>query len=149
MSDNYLHLVPCDPRWQPDAAAAEKAVEITRRLFPQAEHVSVEYREDVTFFDAGVNTQSIHCAFCGSDLEAWWGGAMDEAAASDFADLAVETPCCGKSTSLNDLRYVWPAAFGICALTVVNPTATSLGGDQLQGIEQAIGSSLRVVWQHL
>lgn len=149
MSDNYLHLVPCDPHWQPEAEAAEKAVEITRRLFRQAEHVGVGYKEGVTFFDAGANAESVHCAFCGSDLEDWWGGAMDEAAASDFADLAVVTPCCGKSTSLNDLRYVWPAAFGTCALMVVNPGATSLGADQLRIIELAIGSPLKVIWQHL
>ena len=149
MSDNYLRLVSCDPHWQPDAAAAEEAVKITRRLFPRAEHVEVEYNEDMTFFDAGGNTESVRCAFCGSDLEDWWGDAMSEAASSDFGDLAVVTPCCGKSTSLNDLRYAWPAAFGMCALTVVNPGATSLAADQLQEIEQAIDSPLKVIWQHL
>lgn len=149
MSDNYLHLVPNDPHWQPNDTAAEQAVEIARGLFPRAEHVGVEYKDEVTFFDAGANTESVHCAFCGGDLEDWWGDAMGQAATSDFSDLTIVTPCCGKSTSLNDLRYVWPAAFGMCALMVVNPGETSIGDDQLRRIERAIGSPLRVIWQHL
>jgi hypothetical protein len=149
MSDNYLRLVSYDPRWNPGEAAAKEAVKIARELFPQAEHVAVEYEEGVTFFDAGANTESINCPLCGSDLEDWWGEAMNHAAASHFEDLAIVTPCCHRSTSLNDLRYLWPAAFGTCALTIVNPGATSLTADQLRSIEQAIGSPLKVVWQHL
>ena len=149
MSDNYLRMVPNDPYWQPDKAAAEAAANIVRGLFPRAEHVGIEYSEAVTFFDAGANTESVRCAFCGNDLEDWWGDAMDRAGASDFSNLTIVTPCCGKSTSLNDLRYVWPAAFGMCALVVANPGATSLDAGQLRGIEQAIGSPLKMIWQHL
>ncbi|TGV75818.1 hypothetical protein EN788_69275, partial [Mesorhizobium sp. M2D.F.Ca.ET.145.01.1.1] len=87
MSDNYLHLVSSDPLWQPDETAAEAAVGIARGLFPQAEHIGVAYKEGVTFFDAGANTESVHCAFCGGDLEDWWGDAMGQAAASDFSNL--------------------------------------------------------------
>ncbi|TPI44067.1 hypothetical protein FJW05_22135 [Mesorhizobium sp. B2-9-1] len=149
MSDNYLHMVPDDPYWRPDRTAAEKAANLVRGLFPQAEHVGIEYKEAVTFFDAGANTESVYCAFCGSELEDWWGNAMDQAAVSDFSDLAIVTPCCSKSTSLNDLRYVWPAAFGMCSLTVVNPGATTLCAEERRRIEQAIGSPLKVIWQHL
>ena len=149
MSDTFLHLVPNDPRWHPEEAAATAAVKIARGLFPLAEHVAVEYEEGVTFFDAGANTESIHCPFCGNDLEDWWGEAMDQAAASRFEDLSVTTPCCHKASSLNDLRYVWPAAFGVCALTVVNPGVASLASEQLRTIEQAMGSPLEAIWQHL
>ncbi|QND55699.1 hypothetical protein [Mesorhizobium huakuii] len=79
MSDNFLRLVPYDPHWHPDAPAAAAAMKIASGLFPLAEHVAVEYEEGVTFFDAGANTESVHCPFCGSDLEDWWGEAMDRA----------------------------------------------------------------------
>src|SRR5882757_1447317 len=125
MSDNYLRLVPYDPTWPPDEAGANEAVKIARGLFSLAEHVTVEYEESVTFFDAGANTESVNCPSCGSDIEEWWGKAMNKAAASRFQDLSATTPCCHRQTSLNDLRYVWPAAFGVCALTVVNPGVTS------------------------
>ncbi|RVD42947.1 hypothetical protein EN858_11260 [Mesorhizobium sp. M4B.F.Ca.ET.215.01.1.1] len=149
MSDNYLRLVSYDPRWRPGEAAAREAVTILRDLFPRAEHIGVEFEKGVTFFDAGANTESINCPLCGSDLEDWWGEAMDRAASSGFEDLAAVTPCCHGPTSLNDLRYVWPAAFGSCALTVVNPDETSLETNQLRRIEQAIGSQLKAIWQHL
>ncbi|WP_095203588.1 hypothetical protein [Mesorhizobium carmichaelinearum] len=149
MSDSFLRLVPYDPHWHPDAPAAAAALKIVSDLFPLAEHVAVEYEEGVMFFDAGANTESVHCPFCGSDLEDWWGGAMDRAAASRFEDLSVTTPCCHKASSLNDLRYVWPAAFGVCALTVVNPGVASLASEQLRTIEQAMGAPLKAIWQHL
>ncbi|WP_095091333.1 hypothetical protein [Mesorhizobium sophorae] len=149
MSDTYLSLVPHDPHWHPDEPAAAAAVNVARGLFPQAEHVAVESEEGVTFFDAGANTESVHCPFCGGDIEEWWGGAMDQAFAAGFADLSVTTPCCHKPASLNDLRYVWPAAFGVCALTVVNPGVTSLASEQLRAIEQAMRSPLKAIWQRL
>ena len=149
MSDTFLRLVPNEPHWHPDEPAATAAVEIARGLFLMAEHVTVEYEEGVTFFDAGANTESVHCPFCAGDLEDWWGEAMNEAAASRFEDLSVTMPCCHRHTSLNDLRYVWPAAFGVCALTVVNPGVPSVASEQLRAIEQALGSPLKVIWQHL
>ena len=149
MSDTYLRFVPYDPHWHPDEPAAAAAIKVARELFPLAEHIAVELEEGVTFFDAGANTESIHCPFCGSDIEEWWGDAMDQAAASRFEDLSVTTPCCHKPASLNDLRYIWPAAFGVCALTVVDPGVTSLASKQLRAIEQAMGSPLKAIWQHL
>lgn len=149
MSDTYLCFVPHDPRWHPDGPAAAATMKVARELFPLAENVAVESEEGVTFFDAGANTESVHCPFCGSDLEEWWGDAMDQAAASRFEDLSVTTPCCQRPTSLNNLRYVWPAAFGVCALTVVNPGVTSLASEQLRAIEQAMGSPLKAIWQRL
>ena len=41
------------------------------------------------------------------------------------------------------------AAFGVCALTIVNPEVSSLASEQLRSIEQAMGSPLKVIWQHL
>lgn len=149
MSDNCLRLVSYDPHWHPDEAAATAAVKIARGLFPSADHIGLEYEEGVTFFDAGANTESVNCSFCGNDVEEWWGEAMNVAAQSHFEDLAVMTPCCHRPTSLNDLRYVWPAAFGTCAVTIVNPDVESFPADQLRMIEQAIGSPLKVIWQHL
>ncbi|MBZ9707775.1 hypothetical protein LB543_13685 [Mesorhizobium sp. ESP7-2] len=149
MSDNYLRLVPYDPRWYPAQHAATAAVNAAHGLFPAAGHIAVEYEQGATFFDAGANTESVHCPFCGSDIEEWWGDAMNQAAESRFEDLSVTTPCCHRPTSLNDLRYVWPAAFGVCALTVISPGVNSVSSEQLRTIEQAMGSPLKVIWQHL
>ncbi|WSH63252.1 hypothetical protein U8Q05_16350 [Rhizobium ruizarguesonis] len=46
---------------------------------------------------------------------------METGSADGFKDLNTVAPCCGATVSLNDLRYVWPAAFGHFALEAHNP----------------------------
>ncbi len=57
---------------------------------------------------------------CGADAGDWWGPAMDAAYAGGFKDLETVAPC-GKTVSMNELRYVSPTAFGRFALGVRNP----------------------------
>ncbi|NZD50784.1 hypothetical protein [Rhizobium leguminosarum] len=45
----------------------------------------------------------------------------DEVRFYDPGDINTVAPCCGATVSLNDLRYVWPAAFGRFALEAHNP----------------------------
>ncbi len=149
MSDNYLRLVPVDPNWTPPPDAAEIAANIFKRMLPGAESVRAASEEGVVFYDAGGNTESICCPRCSSELSDWWGDAMDKAFRSNFTDLAIVTPCCAAQTSLNDLRYVWPAAFGHFALEASNPGVSAITDAQREALEQALGVPLKVVWQHL
>ena len=149
MSDNYLQLVSVDPFWLPSPEALMASLSILRKFVPAAESVSAESKKHVTFFDAGTNLERITCPSCGSDLRCWWGGVMDEAWNSKFENLSVVTPCCHTSTSLNDLVYTWPMAFGRFALVITNPGVTSLANEQIKEIELAVGSSLKVIWKHL
>src|SRR5262245_22227693 len=102
MSDNFLYLVPVDPRWQPEDEAAAAAASALAQIFPTADSIYAQSRDGVMFFDAGANTESINCPSCGRDIEAWWRNAMDNAYAWGFQDLAVTLPCCQAKTSLND-----------------------------------------------
>jgi hypothetical protein len=140
MSDNCLRLIPRDPNWRPTPEAAAAATALLAEAFPAAERVEARAETNVVFYDAGFNTESISCPSCGADLDAWWGDAMSEAGETGFGDLAVVTPCCASRTSLNDLDYVWPAAFGSFALEVSNPGAPSLADEQRKAVEQALGS---------
>jgi hypothetical protein len=149
VSDNYLRLVPTDPAWRPTSEAAETAVQVLARLLPAADHVCSVGEDGVVFYDAGANTESISCPACGSDLGDWWGEAMDGAYAMAFTDLAATTPCCATRTSLNDLTYVWPAAFGSFALKVTNPGVSAITEAQKATLEEVLGAPLKVVWQHL
>jgi hypothetical protein len=149
MSDNYLRLVPVDPKWSAPVEAAEKAVRILAKLLPAAGHVCTRSENGVVFYDAGANTESISCPACGSDLGDWWGDAMDEAFAFGFTDLTIVTPCCAAQTSLNDLIYVWPAAFGSFALEATNPGVSAFTDAQKAALEEALGAPLKTVWQHL
>jgi hypothetical protein len=55
---------------------------------------------------------------------------------------------CKTRTSLNDLVYVWPTAFGSFAL-VANPGAAAITDAQRGAIEQVLGSSVKAVWQRI
>lgn len=149
MSDTYLHLVPSDPDYRPTEDAAEAGVRLLKGFFPRAEGVKARAEKGVVFFDAGENSESVACPFCGADLMDWWGDAMDHAQMGGFSDLSIVTPCCSKHTSLNDLVYVWPAAFGSFALEVADPGESSIGEAQRTSIEQVLGCSVKTVWRRL
>jgi hypothetical protein len=149
MSDNYLRLIPSDPRWRPSERPAQDAATLLSRYRPDADRCSAEFCEEVTFFDAGAKTESITCPFCRTNLGDWWGDAMGRAYRSKFADLTIKTPCCDSETSLNDLTYVWPAAFGSFALEAANPGRPSLSEAERLELERTLGSPLKLVWQHV
>jgi hypothetical protein len=66
-----------------------------------------------------------------------------------FIDLAITTPCCGASVSLNDLRYVWPAGFGRFVLKAMNPNIPDLQYDEEAQLRTILGCNLRKIWLHL
>ncbi len=121
---------------------------VFRSLLPLAADVSAETTADVKFVDQGQNFQRVLCPFCNSVIEvAWWQTAMDTAHASGFNQLAITTPCCGASSSLNDLKYEGPAGFARFVLEARDPK-TDLDDQQLHALAQNIGVSLRKIWAH-
>jgi hypothetical protein len=121
MSDTILSYVPADPYWQPSLENATKAVSSLQTIVPGADEVKSSFEDEVRFYDPGENWSGVKCSACGADAEGWWGEAMETASADGFKDLSTVAPCCGATVSLNDLRYVWPAAFGRFALEAHNP----------------------------
>ena len=74
---------------------------------------------------------------------------MHRAVKQSFGDLVVETPCCGLQTSLNDLHYIWPAAFGRFVLEAMNPNIGDTTAEQERALSDALGLPLRKVLVHL
>jgi len=149
MSDNWLQFIPSKPEFQPSSDAAEAARSLLAEFVPEADGVKVEFKPSTEFFHPGGNWSGVKCPSCGADLEEWWGEAMSAASTTAFVDLSVTTPCCGIATSLNDLNYVWPAAFGRFVLEAMNPNIEDLTPIQEQQLAKRIGSSLRKVWVHI
>ena len=149
MSDTFLRLVPVDPRWTPSHDAAASAVRLMTRMLPAADHVSFHVEESVVFYDAGEFSESISCPACRADLGDWWADAMNAAYVSKFEDLAIVTPCCATRTSLNDLVYRWPAAFGRFCLEAFNPNVAGISDPDRAALEEALGAPLKVVIQRL
>jgi hypothetical protein len=149
MSDNWLQLVPSDPQFRPDAAQAERARQLFASFVPLADDVSAEVTDEVRFFDPGGNWSGVECPAYGAAAQEWWAEAVSAAARTGFESLSCVAKCCRATVSLNELRYIWPAAFGSFALVAVNPNVPNLSATQLVQLEQELGCTLRVVWRHL
>jgi hypothetical protein len=146
MSDSFLVLIPTDPSWEPSDAAADRAGNLVADMVTSDE-IEAVITDDVEFFDAGENLESVNCPFCATEIGEWWADAMDTAADLAFADLSVIVPCCGKPTSLNDLAYDMPQGFARFSISVSEPDITELTGDALRKIGDALGHPVRAIWQ--
>jgi hypothetical protein len=151
MSDTILSLIPQDPSHMPDASAQESAVSLLRSLAPQADRVEAQVFDNVTFIDQGENFESVHCPGCKIEVEiASWQEWMSKASESEFRDLSLTMPCCGGSTSLNDLIYEWPAGFARFALVIQNPNIDGwLGAEKLAEVGDVVGCKLRQIYAHI
>ena len=150
MSDRTLRLIPTDPAYVPDTGAADKARKLLASFVPDAPQVTIDLRDEVSFIDQGANFESVSCPSCGTALDLdWWQGALEKAMATQCTDLSVSPSCCGKRTSLNDLRYVKPAGFARFSLEAMNPNRDQdLDSKQLQQLESLLGCKLRQIWAH-
>ena len=150
MSENLLILIPFQPDFIPAQESQRAATAILREMVAAESIVESRTTAFIEFVDAGANFKSIACPLCRREIDtAWWSGAMDAAARSEFSDLGIVTPCCHKNTSLNDLVYDFPQGFARFRLQAINPHIPGLEGIQLSALEQALGCNLRVIWQHL
>jgi hypothetical protein len=147
MSDDWLMFIPIDREALPERAAADKAVRLLKTFVLEAHgEVLAKFAERTEFHCGGANWSGVSCAKCGTGIEEWWKDAMDKASASEFKNLSVTTPCCGHSTSLNDLNYIWPAGFAVEAM---NPNIGQTTAEQDQALSDALGLNLRKIWMHI
>jgi hypothetical protein len=149
VSDNVLRIIPRNPAAVPSATARSHAQALLQRALPLADDVASRLTERVRFVDCGSNFESAHCPSCGADVGEWWTLAMEAAHDQDFRDLRATVPCCGVTTSLNDLVYSWPMGFARFTLEVLNPGVGSLPERLIERLETTLGCPIRVIWAHL
>ncbi|MBK8022455.1 MAG: hypothetical protein IPK19_13765 [Chloroflexi bacterium] len=148
MSDNYLRLIPISPEYIPETLASEEAQRQLSAFVPHADEVKVIITDEIEFVDQGGNFERVVCPLCERELDiGWWQEAMDAAYATRFASLVVDLPCCHNESSLNSLRYEWPAGFARFVLEARNP-GTDLNEAQVHALEQILGCALRKIWVH-
>jgi hypothetical protein len=114
---------------------------------PHADEVSSEAKDGIQFFHPGSNWSGVECPVCGSDAEEWFDDVLDQA--EGFENLMRRTGCCNAKVSLNELRFIWAAAFGSYALVAMNPDIEELPVAQQSELERELGCVLRQVWTHL
>lgn len=146
MSESFLRLIPTDPAYIPTRQSRIAAQQVIQAWLPQAAEIKAQVAAQVNFVDSGTNLQRILCSHCGQEIHRdWWHSAMDSAYKTEFIDLKITTPCCGTISSLNHLRYDWPAGFARFVLEARDP-AHDLNAAQLQRLEDVLGCQLRKIW---
>jgi len=128
----------------PHARASEKAVALLSALVGDRALVDTVESEYPWFVSPGNRVASVFCNSCGARIESsWWDSAMNHAWTSRHAELRVRVPCCGRQTSLNDLRYEPSAGFARFILEASNSPPP--GADVMRQLEEALGCSLKAV----
>src|SRR5262249_22072689 len=108
MSEHYVCFVPMKANFIPNGAARDAAIAILRKAWPRAREITSETSDYVVFRDCGENLESVRCPHCDTTLDIdLWQDRMDD----DFSEErgfrldALPMPCCGVTSTLNELRY--------------------------------------------
>jgi hypothetical protein len=149
MSDNFICIIPRDPWFIPDEHAQIQAQQRFQQFAPQAYDITISVTQTPIFVDAGVNFESVVCPRCHQELNSWWKMVMDRTLPEQVANLAVVTPCCGASLSLNTLRYEWPCGFARFTLEAQNPNIIMLSVSQMRELERLLNCKLRQILIHI
>jgi hypothetical protein len=148
VSDNFLYFVPADPNAQPTQEAADHA-EYILTSYALSDEVKATFEDQIVFYHPIENWYGVKCPACQANIEAWWDVQNDRVYETATSDLAVSTPCCGLRTSLNDLDYTTPAAYGRFAIEVLNFEHGDTTPEQDQQISECLGLPIRKVYMRL
>ena len=150
MSDNWIALIPEDPRFVPERTRQSRARDRFSEILPAADEVAIKVSDQVEFFDCGANFEQVLCPSCRSVIPiSWWQDRMDEDYDHGFKLAAYPTPCCGARHTLHGLVYEWPQGFGRFALDAMSPGIGKLEERYRREFEEILGTKLRVIYRHL
>ena len=149
MSDNWLIFIPTRPDHVPAPHAQEAARALLEELLPQAQEVTASVSPEIEFVHPFGNWSGVRCPLCHADIEDWCIETLTTTSETAFKNLTVITPCCGGTTNLNDLDYIWPAGFSRFCLEARNPNVEDLDVQAVKRLESILGCQLRRIWQHV
>ena len=150
MSDNWITLIPENPRFVPNQANRERARDRFAEIAQNADEVELQIFEKINFFDCGSNFGKVYCPSCRTEIAVeWWKDRMDEDYDNGFKLANYSTPCCGSTVTLHELIYEWPQGFGLFALDAMNPHIGKLNDQYKLELEEILETKLRVIYQHI
>ncbi|MEQ7010508.1 hypothetical protein ABN028_30450 [Actinopolymorpha sp. B17G11] len=148
-------MIPTAPYWQPDRAAADRAAAIAAELAPGppggvAVQIDITWHDTLTLVDCGANLEKISCPLCRAPIDTeWWADQIGVRHDDGYTTLVVEVPCCGGTTSLDDLDYDWPCGFARFEIAIWNPERTWFSDEELATIADALGNNVRQIRAHI
>ena len=150
MSDNWITLIPEDPKFIPDPRRQSRARDRFLEIAPDADEVKIKVSDEVEFFHCGENFERILCPCCHTEIPVpWWQERMDEDYSNGFMLAKYATPCCNSLCTLHELVYEWPQGFGRFALDAMSPNIGKLEDRHKKELEEILGTRLRVIYQHM
>ena len=150
MSDNWIAILPEDPRFVPELEKQRRARDRFAEIAPKSDEIQIKVSDKVEFFDCGANFERICCPACGCEIPVeWWVARMDEDYLDGFKLAAYATPCCSAACALDALVYHWPQGFGRFALDAMNPDIGRLDDRYKHELEEILGTKVRVIYQHI
>ncbi|MFF4653051.1 hypothetical protein [Streptomyces sp. NPDC001380] len=155
MSDDVLSVIPTDPWWQPDRAAAERTAALVADLAfglpgDMEAEIDTTWYEAPTVVDCGANLERIGCPRCTAPIDTeWWADLLESHSGDGFPTLAVEVPCCGAATSLDALDYDWPCGFARFEIAVWNPERDWFSNEDLAAVAGTLGHPVKQVRAHI
>lgn len=146
MSDSIVRVIPSDPFVMIPSILLEK-VSIYLKKHINCDSVSFKEYEHPEFIDCGGNLDIITFPLCGTIISFdWWRKAMNNAYNSLFTDLKTITPCCNKSTTLNDLNYSFKCGFAKCSIEIHNPS--NIDNVIIQEVQEILGTAITIIYAH-
>lgn len=149
MSDQVYKIIPKSPYTkvsQDKLNAAKSFIESAIKC----DSVDLVITDNLEFIDCGNNLVNITCPKCGKEISFdWWNEAMDIACEDEFKKLDIILPCCGETSSLNDLRYDFKCGFACCSINVTNPE-TLIDDDEtlIESIQKILDCDINVIVAH-
>lgn len=150
MSDNWIRLIPENPRLVPETGRQIRAKERFAELAPNADEIEIKVSESIEFFDCGGNFERARCPSCGEEIpNDWWQDRMGEDYENGFRLAPYPLPCCNTQKTLHEFSCEWPQGFGLFALDAMNPNMESLKDEHKEEFERILGTPLRVIYRHI
>jgi hypothetical protein len=160
MSDNYLRIIPAEPKLVPPEAVATRILALVRPAFPEADTVAAESHPHPVFVDQGANLEAVLCAACRRRLQCeptaeasavwdWWLDLADRLRDGSVADVQVTMPCCQAVVPFTALEFDWPAGVASFEISIMNPGVSGGPSVDLQRqLEVLIGCPIKCIWAH-
>ena len=149
MPDNWMIVIAANPLVVPTKERAEAAFNLLKAMRPDAQAPELYLSDKPDFFHCGTNFGNVFCPFCETEIREWWREPINDWwTSADRRDLSVVTPCCGRSTTLNDLDYDRPQGMACVAITLRNP-GSDLEPEERQQVEAVLGLPVRIIWQRI
>ena len=141
-----IYIIPSDPKVSFNRNDAANLIQMLAIRFPDKE-IAACLGSEISFVDCGEGLEKINCPNCNKEIPMeFWQKEMEKAYQNKFSNLNITTPCCGKISNLNNLKYTRDCCFAKFILSIQDPDESVLNEvDLLKELENKSGYNFRII----